>query len=127
MATITPANSGTSIVIPVPPIPPDPEPPDPGSSPMLPPPVNDIGHQNSLTDPSQSSIVTLDPFIPLQDSVRPKPKNKAANKFKGAVYERLPGLFEPASYDKFLTLNALNGKELKTLTYLMYIETLFHV
>ena len=66
---------------------------------------------------SQSNVVTLEPFSLSKGNIKSKGKRKrdfVVNR-SGPCFERLPGLFESNSYDKFLVLSALNGKKIEDL------------
>ena len=63
------------------------------------------------TGHSQSNVVTLMPFSPPAFSVRQRKKRtNVSNIEKNSMYERLPGLYEPAAYSKFLTLDFKDKK-----------------
>ena len=80
--------------------------------------VDDPGSQlTSASDTSHSNIVTLEPFSLSKGNIKSKGKRKrdfVVNR-SGPCFERLPGLFESNSYDKFLVLSALNGKKVEDL------------
>ena len=63
------------------------------------------------TAQSQSNVVTLKPFSPPVLSVRQRRKGmNSSNNEKNSMHERLPGLYEPAAYTKFLTLDFKDKK-----------------
>ena len=71
--------------------------------------------------PKNPGVATLQPFIP-----DPLPQRNRRNKrtnptFLGSEFEVLPGLFEPTSYSRYLTMKFDNQK-LKTRICLRFVE-----
>ena len=74
---------------------------------LIDPPVDDLPLSSKVLpteSPKNPGVATLQPFIPGPLPQRNRRNNRTNPKFLGSEFEVLPGLFEPTSYSRYLTM-----------------------